>query len=72
MKQTQEANYVFLLDLQQAVLKKMKAGVQVKELYEFAVTTVQSKKPELADKMVKSIGFGVSRTILPVRRNLRQ
>jgi nucleosome binding factor SPN SPT16 subunit len=59
--QSQEANYVFLLDLQQAVLKKMKAGVPVKEVYDFALSHVQSKKPELADKMVKSIGFGVSR-----------
>jgi nucleosome binding factor SPN SPT16 subunit len=59
--QSQEANYIFLLDLQQAVLKKMKAGVPVKEVYDFALSHVQSKKPELADKMVKSIGFGVSR-----------
>lgn len=61
MSQSQEANYVFLLDLQQTVLKKMKAGVPVKEVYDTAVSTVQSKKPELADKLVKSIGFGVSR-----------
>jgi nucleosome binding factor SPN SPT16 subunit len=57
--QSQEGNYVFLLALQQSVLKMMKAGTQVKDLYEFTVNEVKSKKPELADKLVKSIGFGV-------------
>lgn len=58
--QSQEQNYSFLLELQQTILKKMKAGVQVKQLYDTAVQTVQSKKPELVDKFVKNIGFGVS------------
>ena len=55
---------MFLLELQQSVLKKMKAGVQVKELYDFTVGEVQKKKPDLADKLVKSIGFGVSHASL--------
>lgn len=41
----------------------MKAGTQVKELYDTAVQTVSSKKPELADNFVKNIGFGVSLAI---------
>jgi nucleosome binding factor SPN SPT16 subunit len=64
LDQSQESNYVFLLELQQSVLKKMKAGVQVKELYDFTVGEVQKKKPDLTDKLVKSIGFGVSHAVL--------
>jgi nucleosome binding factor SPN SPT16 subunit len=46
--------------MQQAILKNMKAGAAVKDLYDTALEMVKSKKPELADKFVKNIGFGVS------------
>jgi nucleosome binding factor SPN SPT16 subunit len=39
----------------------MKAGAAVKDLYDTALEMVKSKKPELADKFVKNIGFGVSK-----------
>ncbi|KAI5451044.1 FACT complex subunit spt16 [Naganishia albida] len=55
---SQEANYTFLLDLQQTVLKNMKAGTPVKQVYQIALDYVKQKKPDLEEHFVKNLGFG--------------
>lgn len=59
LSQSQEANYNFLLDLQQHVLKKMKAGVRAKDVYADALAYVKEKKPELEASFPKTLGHGV-------------
>lgn len=55
---SQEANYNFLLDLQQFLLKKMKAGVRAKDVYAAALAYVKEKKPELEASFPKTLGHG--------------
>lgn len=55
---SQESNYTFLLEVQQAVLAKMHEGVSIDRVYAAALDLIKLKKPDLADKFVKNIGFG--------------
>lgn len=55
---SQEANYTFLLELQQAVLKQMKAGTAIKQVHQAAIDYIKQKKPELEEHFVKTLGFG--------------
>jgi nucleosome binding factor SPN SPT16 subunit len=57
--QTQESNYLFLLDLQQYLLKKLKAGAVIKDVYASGLAYVKEKKPELESAYPKTIGYGV-------------
>lgn len=56
---TQEANYAFLLDVREAVMKDIRDGAVAKDLYNKAIGLVRSKKPELENNFVKSIGAGI-------------
>jgi nucleosome binding factor SPN SPT16 subunit len=55
---SQEANYTFLLDLQQTVLRSMKAGTPIKQIHQIAIDYIKQKKPELEEHFVKTLGFG--------------
>ncbi|KAJ9113650.1 hypothetical protein QFC22_005958 [Naganishia vaughanmartiniae] len=55
---SQEANYTFLLDLQQTVLRNMKAGTPIKQVHQTAIDYIKQKKPELEEHFVKTLGFG--------------
>lgn len=56
---TQEANYKVLLAVHEAVLKKIKDGVTAKGVFGEAISTIKAKKPDLQNKFVKSVGFGI-------------
>ncbi|KAF2674877.1 SPT16-domain-containing protein, partial [Microthyrium microscopicum] len=56
---TQEANYKLLLSVHEQVIKSIKDGVTAKDLYAKAIAAVKAKKPELADKFLKSVGYGI-------------
>jgi len=55
----QEANYKLLLSVHDFVIKSIKDGVAAKDIYTKALALVKSKKPELADKFVKSVGYSI-------------
>lgn len=54
----QESTYKLLLSVHETVIKELKEGVQAKDVYNKAVSTVKAKKPELVEKFVKSVGAG--------------
>ncbi|KAJ3168124.1 FACT complex subunit spt16 [Irineochytrium annulatum] len=54
-----EANYLFLLELQKHVIELIKDGAMCKDLYTQAVEYIKEKRPELADKFVKNMGYGI-------------
>lgn len=56
---TQEANYAFLLEVRETVMKDIRDGAVAKDLYNKAIGLVRNKKPELENKFVKSIGAGI-------------
>ena len=55
----QDANYRFLLEVREVVLKEIKDGVKASQVWEKACEFVQSKKPDLAQHMRSSVGYGV-------------
>ncbi len=59
-RQSQETNYTFVLDLQQHLLRVLKAGVLAKDVYAAGLQYVKDKKPALEGSYPKSIGYGVS------------
>jgi len=56
---SQEQNYKLLLAVHDAVLKHIKDGVVVKDVYETALGVVKARKPELEKNFVKNIGAGI-------------
>ncbi|KAL9056301.1 MAG: hypothetical protein Q9162_002992 [Coniocarpon cinnabarinum] len=56
---SQDSNYKFLLEVRDIVLKEIKDGVKASQVWEKAYGHVQSKKPELAQHMRSSVGFGI-------------
>lgn len=56
---SQESNYKFLLSVHNLVLKEIRDGVAVKDVYNKALGLVKSKKPELEKSFLKSVGFGI-------------
>lgn len=56
---SQDANYKFLLEVRDLVLKEIKDGVQANKVFEKAYNFVQTRKPELAGKMRSSVGYGI-------------
>jgi nucleosome binding factor SPN SPT16 subunit len=52
----QESNYKLLLTIHDAVLKDIREGVVVKDLYNKALGIVKSKRPELEKHFLKNIG----------------
>lgn len=58
--QTQEANYMFLLSLQEYAISIIKEGVIIKDVYSQLLQKVKDEKPELEKYFVKTAGFTVS------------
>ncbi|KAL4898438.1 FACT complex subunit-domain-containing protein [Aspergillus ambiguus] len=56
---SQEANYAFLLNLHETVIKDVRDGTVAKDLFNKAIGLVRSKKPELESSFVKSVGAGI-------------
>ncbi|KAJ7672803.1 FACT complex subunit-domain-containing protein [Mycena olivaceomarginata] len=54
----QEAQYDFLLKLQQEMLTKIKPKISTRDFYHAALAFVKEKKPELEKNFMKNIGFG--------------
>ena len=52
-----EENYKFLLELEQYAVSLIKVGSKAREVYESVMNYAQEKKPDLADKLPKNIGF---------------
>lgn len=55
--QTQEANYLFLLDLQEFCMQQLHAGALIKDAYAAVVSKIHNEKPELEQYFVKTLGF---------------
>jgi nucleosome binding factor SPN SPT16 subunit len=58
-KKDQEENYKVLLAVHDCVIKSLKPGVKLSEVYDTAVNFLKKKKPALVDSFVKSLGFGM-------------
>ncbi|KAK3360147.1 transcription elongation complex subunit [Lasiosphaeria hispida] len=56
---SQESNYKFLLAVHNLIMKEIRDGVVVKDVYNKALSLVKSKKPELEKHFLKNIGFGI-------------
>lgn len=56
---SQESNYKFLLAVHNLILKEIRDGVAVKDVYIKAHNLVKSKKPELEKHFLKNVGFGI-------------
>ena len=56
--QKQESYYSILLETRQEALKVLKAGAEIRDIYNHIHAFVESKNPMLADSLVKNIGFG--------------
>ncbi|KAK2739035.1 FACT complex subunit spt16 [Myotisia sp. PD_48] len=55
----QENNYGLLLNIQETVLKDIRDGAVVKDLYNKAIGMIKAKKPDLEKHFVKNIGAGI-------------
>lgn len=49
--------YSLLLETEEKIMDTLRPGVELCEVYNTAVEYVKSKRPELVDKMIKSLGF---------------
>lgn len=58
---TQEVqeNYNFLLQLQEELLKELRHGVKICDVYNSVMDVVKKQKPELLNKITKNLGFGM-------------
>ena len=56
----QEVNYKIALEAHQILLKSLVPGIQLNALMAKAIKYIESKKPELVDKMTKNCGYGVN------------
>lgn len=56
---SQESNYKLLLQVHSLVMKEIRDGAQVKDIYAKALAMVRSKKPELEKNFLKNIGAGI-------------
>ncbi|KAL2020929.1 hypothetical protein VTK56DRAFT_7816 [Thermocarpiscus australiensis] len=56
---SQESNYRFLLAIHNLILKEIRDGVVVKDVYTKAYNLIKSKKPELEKHFLKNVGFGI-------------
>ncbi|KAJ3213204.1 FACT complex subunit spt16 [Clydaea vesicula] len=54
-----EKNYKFLQEVSEYVFSCLKDGTTCKEVYLKALGYIEKKRPELKDKFVKNIGFGM-------------
>ncbi|KAK0728654.1 FACT complex subunit-domain-containing protein [Lasiosphaeria miniovina] len=56
---SQESNYKFLLAVHNLILKEIRDGVVVKDVYAKALALVRSKKPDLEKHFLKNVGYGI-------------
>ncbi|XP_065172620.1 FACT complex subunit spt16-like [Atheta coriaria] len=54
-----QANYNFLLNLEEEVLKKLQHGVKLCDVYETGLSYVKKEKPALVEHMTKNFGFAM-------------
>ncbi|KKK24131.1 hypothetical protein P175DRAFT_0523793 [Aspergillus ochraceoroseus IBT 24754] len=56
---SQEANYAFLLNLHETVIKEVRDGTAAKELFNKAIGLIRAKRPELEPHFTKNVGAGI-------------
>jgi nucleosome binding factor SPN SPT16 subunit len=56
---SQESNYKFLLAVHNLILKEIRDGVAVKDVYNKAHNLIKAKKPELEKHFLKNVGYGI-------------
>lgn len=56
---TQESNYKLLFAVHNLVLKEIRDGVTVGDVYKKAIGLIKSKKPELEKHFLKNVGAGI-------------
>src|SRR5436190_3580746 len=56
---SQETNYAFLLSIYDAIMKDVRDGAAVKDLYNKAIGMIKAKKPDLEKYFLKNIGAGI-------------
>ena len=54
-----QENYNFLLQLQDELLKELRHGVKICDIYNAVMDVVKKQKPELLNKITKNLGFGM-------------
>lgn len=57
--QEMQDNYNFLVNVQEEILKMLKPGVKLNEIYDHAVEYVKKEKPKLMDNLTKTFGFAM-------------
>ncbi|XP_072833109.1 FACT complex subunit SPT16 [Pogona vitticeps] len=57
--QESQDNYAFLLQLQEEMLKELRPGVKLCEVYAAVMDMVKKQKPELVNKITKNLGFAM-------------
>jgi nucleosome binding factor SPN SPT16 subunit len=56
---SQESNYKLLFHVHNLVLKEIRDGAVVKDVYNKALSTIRAKKPDLEKHFLKNVGWGV-------------
>jgi nucleosome binding factor SPN SPT16 subunit len=56
---SQESNYKLLLQAHSLVIKEIRDGANVKDIYAKALGLIKSKKPELEKNFMKNVGAGI-------------
>ncbi|TGO32871.1 hypothetical protein BHYA_0282g00020 [Botrytis hyacinthi] len=56
---SQESNYKFLLQVHNLVMKEIRDGAHVKDIYAKALALIRTKKPELEKHFLKNVGAGI-------------
>lgn len=54
-----QKDYEFLLELFEKLIQKLKDGVKLCDVYDEVYKHVKDKRPDLADKLTKAVGFGM-------------
>lgn len=53
----QQKDYEFLLSVEDAIMEKLKEGEKMSAVYDHAISFVKKARPELVEKMTKTVGF---------------
>ncbi|KAK2003195.1 FACT complex subunit [Colletotrichum falcatum] len=56
---SQESNYKLLFNIHNMILKEVRDGVVIKEVYNKALSMIKAKKPDLEKHFLKNVGWGV-------------
>ena len=70
---SQESNYKLLHQVHNLVLREIRDGVTVKDVYQKAISYIKAKKPDLEKHFLKNVGYGIgieSKDIGPERQEL--